>query len=292
MKIKILTIFTALLFFACSEDAIKPWESGNYIHFSGPTTNYYSFVYAGSDVEQDTISLRLSIAGNMVSEDRTYKIRQVKSYGFIYEKDELGNILDSTFIELPNQAEAGKHFVDFNTDENQEFIVPANSLGVDFNLIVLRDSSLKENDYILSLEVVSNEDFLQGNHEGQKVTITLSDQISRPFDPNFKDENGKQLDVWDDFLLEDQILKITLKAYGKKKHQILIDATKQKWDGQFITNSEGKLAPGEYLTAEYLLFYKSLAIERLNEINAERNAKGLHNLREDDANPNSEVTFL
>ncbi len=268
MKVRsLILLIVTLLIFSCSEDEIKPWKSYNYIHFSDDYQKVYSFVYAGSKVMQDTVWLRLNIAGNMSSEERTYKVKQVKAYNFIPESPDA---TDSVFIELPNQAIAGVHFVDFNTEEAaQQFIVPADSLGAYFPLIVLRDSSLRKNDYTLSLEVEKTDDFLPGNSSYQKITIAISDQVAEP-------------SKWKDYWVGSKTVFEVMGYYGKVKHRLMIDATGQRWDDEFITKE---------LTEEYLLFYRTLSIKELERINDERAKQGLHKLREDDNNPNSEVKF-
>jgi len=252
---------------SCSEDAIEPWKSPDYIHFDSDYESFFSFVYAGSGVEKDTVTFRLNIAGNLSSKDRVYKINQTKSYGFIYEQDEIGNVVDSAFIELPNQAKAGVHFEDFS---NKTFVVPADSLGAYFDVVLLRDASLRDNDYSLSLEVVETEDFKKGNAPTQKVGLTISDKIIEP-------------ELWTGFPVGNTSVFSVMGYYGKVKHQLIIDATGQRWDDAFIQFE---------LSEEYLVFYKNLAVLELNNINAEREAQGLHKLREDDSNPNSEVFFF
>lgn len=267
--LKYLTGLSVILGLAssCNEDAIEPWKDQDYIHFDVDYKNFYSFVYAGSDVEKDTLKFRLNIAGNLSSSDRAYKVKQAKSYGFIYEEDEFGNVIDSAFIELPNQAKAGIHFEDFSS---KTFVVPADSLGADFELVLLRDSSLKDNDYSLSLEVVETESFKPGDEETQKISLTISDIIIEP-------------ELWSGFFVGNTTVYSVMGYYGKVKHQLLIDATGQRWDDNFI----------EYeLSQEYLVFYKNLAVLELNRINEERESQGLHKLREDDSNPNSEVYFF
>ncbi|MBD0835436.1 DUF4843 domain-containing protein [Aestuariibaculum suncheonense] len=252
---------------SCSEDAVESWNAQDYIHFDSNYENFFSFVYAGSEVEKDTVKFRLNIAGNLSSRDRVYKVNQAKSYGFIYEQDEFGNVVDSAFIELPNQAKAGVHFEDFS---NKTFVVPADSLGADFEVVLLRDASLKENDYSLSLEVAETEDFKPGNAPTQKVNLAISDKIIEP-------------ELWTNFAVGNTTVFTVMGYYGKVKHQLLIDATGQRWDDSFIELE---------LTEEYLGFYKNLAVLELNRINEEREAQGLHKLREDDSNPNSEVYFF
>ncbi len=261
-----------LIVTACSVDEIEPWQSEDYIHFAGGYDDFYSFVYAGSTVQRDTMSLKLKIAGNLASYDRTYKVKQVKTYDFVYDQDEYGNIVDSAFIELPNQAIAGVHYIGFDDSEYPELVVPADSLGTTLDLILLRDESLKQNDYTLTIEVQQTEDFKPGNAVNQKITLTLSDQIVEPI-------------YWEqkNFFVGSTTVRSVMGYYGKVKHQLLIDVTGQKWDDDFIQND---------LTEEYLIFYKNVAVRELNRINEERAAQGLFPLREDDSNPNSEVYFF
>ncbi len=137
---------------------------------------------------------------------------------------------------------------------------------------MLRDESLKQNDYTLTIEVQQTEDFKPGNAVNQKITLTLSDQIVEPI-------------YWEqkNFFVGSTTVRSVMGYYGKVKHQLLIDVTGQKWDDDFIQND---------LTEEYLIFYKNVAVRELNRINEERAAQGLFPLREDDSNPNSEVYFF
>lgn len=261
------------VFISCSEEDKTPWQGDNYIHFAGGYQDFYSFVYAGSSVERDTLTVALNIAGHIVDYDRSYKVKQVTTYGFLYEEDEFGNRIDSAFIELPNQAIPGVHYVDFASYEPAQLIVPADSLTTTLDIILLKDSSLQENNYSLSIEVEGNDHFLPGYSVMQRITLTLSAQIIMPKlweDRSFVVDGGKALFE-------------VLGYYGKVKHQLLIDVTGQRWDDDFIKNE---------LTGEYLVFYRNMAVLELNKINEERAAEGLHPLREDDSNPNSEVKFF
>lgn len=251
---------------SCTEDIIEPWQLSDYIHFQNGAMPY-SFIYAGSHVQKDTVVFKLNIAGKVYDKDRTFNVKQVKSYGYIYEKDNLGHIIDSAFIELPNQAVVGIHYEPL---DNENFIVPANSLTGDVKVVLLRDPSLKTNNYTLTLKVIENENFKPGNAAGQKSTLTISDQISQP-------------KTWNSYLIGNSTVFSVMGYYGKVKHQLIIDATKQRWDDIFIQKE---------LSEEYLVFYKNLAVLELNRINDERALQGLPKLREDDNNPNSEVYFF
>ncbi|MFV0378948.1 MAG: DUF4843 domain-containing protein [Mangrovibacterium sp.] len=270
LKQLFLVLLLAGFLSSCKEQTIEPWNSESYIHFDGNFDSFYSFVYAGSKVVRDTINLRLNIAGNIESRDRYFEVKQVKTYGFVYEQDEYGNYIDSAFVELPNQAVPGVHYVDLNSYDVQQFVVPADSLYGTFNLVVLRDPSLKLADYSLTLEVQETSDFLQGYAARQKITLTLSDQVIQPKN-------------WTAFMIGNTTVYSVMGYYGKVKHQLLIDVTGKKWNDDFITNE---------LTEEYLVFYKNMAVMELERINAERALQGLHKLREDDSNPNSEIYFF
>jgi hypothetical protein len=272
MFTKILKFTTALFAIlvvatSCTEDTIENWKSNDYIQFSDNYTNFYSFVYAGSTVQKDTVKFRVNLAGNLSSRDRKFTIKQVKTYDYIYQKDQFGNIIDSAFVELPNQAIPGVHY---ETIAGKDFIIPSDSLGVDVKVVVIRDPSLKNNDYSLSLKVEESEDFKPGNIETQKVTLTLSDKIIEPT-------------IWNTFAIGNTTVFGVMGYYGKVKHQLLIDVTKKRWDDSFIRYD---------LSEEYLVFYKLLAVQELERINDERLANGLNKLREDENNPNSEVYFF
>lgn len=255
---------------ACREDEIETWHGENYIQFTSGYTSFYSFVYAGSTVERDTVTLRMAVSGDLADYDRSYSIKQVKSYAFVYEYNELGTVIDSAFIEVENQAVPGVHYVDLKGSEYTEFTVPADSLGANVDIVFLRDESLQKNDYVLTLEVQENENFLPGNAALQKVAITISDQIIEP-------------KLWKTQMVGSKTVQSVMGYYGKKKHQLLIDTSGKRWNDDFIKNE---------LTEEYLVFYKSVAAQELDRINAQRAEQGLFPLREDDSNPNSEVYFF
>ena len=252
---------------ACSEDLIEPWIAQDYIQFDANNIKTYSFVYAGSTIQKDTLNLRVNVAGKLSDKNRHYKVKQVKSYGFVYEYDNNGYKIDSAFIELPNQAKVGVHYEDFS---NYNMEVSADSTYGIMKVVILRDPSLKEKDYSLTLEVQESEDFLPGNIQTQKNNIVLSDQITQP-------------KRWSTYFIGNSTCYSVMAYYGKVKHQLLIDVTGKRWDDNFITKE---------LTEEYLVFYKNMAVQELNRINDERAQQGLHKLREDDANPNSEVYFF
>ncbi len=258
---------------SCTEEEKLPWQSGDYIHFAEDYPRSYSFVYAGSTVERDTLIIPLNIAGNLSEVERSYKVKQAKTYGFVYEYDNLGNRIDSAFIELPNQAIPGEHYVDISSYEESELLVPANALKAELKLVLLRAPSLEENDYTLTLEIEDNGNFKPGYGPFQRMTISISDQISRP--KSWDDRGGP--------LIGSKTLYSVLGFYGEIKHQLLIDVTGKKWNDNFILNE---------LTEEYLIFYKNMAARELQKINEERAAEGLHKLREDDNNPNSEIRFF
>lgn len=260
----------SLLFFACREDEVETWETNDYIHFGGGYEKFYSFVYSGPTVTKDTINLRMNIAGELANYDRHYKIKQVMSYKFEYELDEFGNAVDSAFIEVENQAVPGEHYLGLDDPAYSELTVPADSLGTFFQLIVLRHESLKEKDYVLTLEVQESNDFSPGYAVQQKATLTISDRIIEP--TLWKTEKIGQKTVWS-----------VMGEYGKKKHQLLIDTSGKRWDDRFIRSE---------LTEEYLTFYKMVAVEELQRINDKRAEEGLFPLREDDNNPNSEIKFF
>lgn len=267
-------IYISLLIFvlltsSCKEDKTATWQGKDYIHFANEYQDFYSFVYAGSTIQRDTVNFKLNIAGNIVNYDRTYKINQVKSYDFIYEYDELGNIVDSAFIEVANQAIPNVHYVDLESSEYSDFIVPADSLSTSIDIVLLRDKTLKDKDYVLTLEVQESPDFYPGYNIRQKIDITISDKIIKPT-------------LWESQYVGSKTVYSVMGLYGKIKHQMLIDITGQRWDNDFIKDD---------LTEEYLLFYNNIAIQELNRINDERASQGLHPLREDDSNPNSEIKF-
>ncbi len=271
-KLYLILLLFSVFVSSCLEDEIDVWSGKNYIHFAGEYQNSYSFAYAGSSVERDTIKLRINIAGHVVDYDREFLVKQVKSYKFIYEHDDLGNIIDSAFVEVENQAIPDIHYIALDNAEYPKLTIPANSIGAEFDVVLLRDESLKIDDYILTLRVQENENFLPGNVSQQTVELKIADQIIAP-----------TYALWNSYKIGKSTVFSRLAHYGPVKHQLLIDCTGKPWDDAFIRDE---------LTEEYLGLYHKIAVRELERINEERAAEGKHELREDDSNPNSAVYFF
>ena len=253
-------LFVVVLFCgACSEEKIHKYIGKDYIKFAENYNKNYSFVYAGSSVVRDTIFLRVSTVGKVCDYTRYYQVKQAILYGWKYEYEN-GELVDSAFVEKKNQAIPGVHYLAFDTPELQShYKIDAGEIEGNFPVVVLRDKSLKNIDFNLAIELVDTEDFIiDGLYQ---AGITLSDNLTAPSN-------------WID-------LVVVLGVYGKVKHQLLIDVTGKPWDADFIKT----------LTFEMQTFYKFKASKELNRINEERAAQGLCELREDENDPNSAITF-
>lgn len=253
----LLVIFACSI--ACSEEKIHKFIGNRYIQFSENYKKDYSFVYAGSTVERDTIYFKVSSIGPVCNYDRYFEVKQVKMYGMEYEYEN-GELVDSAFVEKGLQAIPNVHYVPLDDPGlTDNYKIPADSIWGVFPLVVLRDASLKHADRSLAIELVINDEFEPSNQ--YRAEITLSDNISRPSN-------------W-------SMVRGVLGEYGPVKHQLLIDATGKTWDTEFIAT----------LTTELQTFYKFIAVRELEKINEERAAQGLSELREDDSDPNSAIKF-
>lgn len=255
----IYTLIIALFCIGCQEEAIHNYIGGDYLQLVSTTEEFFSFVYSGSQVERDTVYVKLQCTGRVCYYPRSFKIEQTILHGMEYEIED-GEIIDSAFVVKPNQAVEDIHFVSFDNPElNKHYVVPPGEVVVEFPIILLRDLSLKESDRYLAFKIVDNENFVSGLADAGHYV--LSDNLSRP-------KNWSRV-------------RIVLGEYGKVKHQLLIDATGKPWDDEFILG----------LSVELQIFYKFKAVEELERINQERLEQGLSELREDENDPNSKVVF-
>lgn len=202
----------------------------------------YSFVYAGSTVQVDTVWFKVRSMGFVYDYARQFEIEQIQAEG-------------------ENNAVAGKHFVAFNDPSlAQYYQIGANTSRGEFPVVVLRDASLSEADVVLRMRIKANDNFENGYAKFQERTLTISANLSQP-------------SVWT--LSGPLYVAYYIGEWGPIKHQWMIDNTGEKWDDEYIKS----LWAGDSGYRDYLIgkLQKKLSAE-----NEARAAQGLDPLCEAD----------
>lgn len=236
------TIFLALAIIAllssCEEKLPLYSDSQAYLNFDThkeDTIRNYSFALSGGK-QKDTVWVRLNTMGFVSDKPRAFKLKQVP------------------FGKL--NAEAGKHYVGFDTKEMMPyFIVPANAVNVDVPIVVLCDPTLDNDIYNLRIQVEPNGIFMPGYQEQNFFQITITNKINKPA-------------LW--------IKKIAyyFGDWGPVKHRFMIDATGKAWDDNFIQSI--------WSDSSYTRYLQSKLKRALDKLNKERAEAGKSMLKEKD----------
>lgn len=159
MKNIALILGIGLLFMACQEDKPAPFFGENTIVFDSDnlketnqvTKNFYWAAALDPDAEYDTCWIDVAAVGNAVPYDRELKIVQDTAIGWDQVYDNAGNLVDSVSYIIPNQAVAGKHFVELDNEGLKPFMkMPANAFKTVIPVVMRRDS---ENKKALTLQI-------------------------------------------------------------------------------------------------------------------------------------------
>ena len=254
-------------FCACQKEEYKLYSGTEYIQLDEEyqkenNETARSFVYLGSEVTQDTFWMRVFTVGDSKPYRRKVDFKQIKEFKVEYVRDTIfGHIIDTIYTEYLNKAVAGTHYVPFD-DPNviDHYYVEANEFSAELPIILLRDTSLKNNDVRLTLQLADNNDFKTGDRSSLKVTVVFSDQLLKP-------------KSWS------KVEKMAFGKYSKRKHEFMIEVTGEKVDTEWIDG----------LTIPHVMFYKDKMNKALYEYNndSENIEKGLAPMREDSNDPNS-----
>ena len=203
------------------------------------TDPHYSFVYGGKHLESDTLWLPMQTMGFVYDEPRAISLEQIDNEDALLSK-----------------AVAGKHYMALDLLSSY-YIVPAGTAMASVPIVLLKDASLDEQEYLLTLRIRANEWFENGYEAFQTRRIYITNMLSEP-------------SAWYQTYCHYYFGK-----YGPVKHQFLIDETGEKWDDDYINT----LMEGD---SGYINYLAEKMARRLAEINAERVANGQGVLTEAD----------
>ncbi len=238
-------LLAAPLFVSCEKDlSINPNPESRMAFVYKNTEDSLvsnSFAYYEDDVVIDTVWLDVMLYGTLEDYDRPIALEQVTTG--------------------ENDAVPGKHYVAFDDAQLATYYkLPANQLETKLPIVLLRDASLKEENYTLKITFKPNEYFGQSVKERASRSVLIADQLVRP-------------NNWDG------TMEWFFGEYGTEKHFFLIQTFGGNWDDAYI---EEEILAYYYTDQMVLMGMARRAGEALSELNAEREANGLGLLKEAD----------
>ncbi len=277
MKFLVIVCILSIMLMGCEEGEIHTYLGENYVQFDLEKENRvlnYSFLNKkdgiGKPVTIDTVWLPAFCTGDMGNEVRFFRLKQVVEYISEPRFDETGALLDSVLVAAANQAEPGVHYIDFNDPGYLELCkVKPNVVEFLVPIILLRDLSLKKEKVTLALQFMASDDFKEGDFLVKMAQVVIGDMLEFP-------KAWSNIDYGEAMYMNPE-----LGRYSEVKHQLLIDLTGDLWDDEFLKS----------LTYDQRVYYRHIARQELDRINAKRAEEGEGPLLEDPDNPNSIVVF-
>lgn len=158
---------------ACSEQSLEPYSGKNLVQFSVTSRNYYWESALHPDADYDTCWVSVQAMGRAVSYARELKLVQdtAKGYDLIY--DHIGNVVDSTWYVIPNQAKVGVHYVPFDDAGLKKFMqIPAGAFTADIPIVMHKDPATTKAQ-TLKIRLVNTESAEVGDPKYASCTITI-----------------------------------------------------------------------------------------------------------------------
>lgn len=165
---------------ACKQAGEMMYSGLDYLQMSDTATLRHNFFYDEAEIRRDTFILILNTVGEIHPYPRAFALKQIPEYKVVYQYDELDNIVDSSLVQLPNQATEGDDYVPFDDPEIVgKYIIPANRNQVQIPVIVKRTPRLRQGELRLCIQIQENEHFLQGDKRLLSRTVVFTDRLSR-----------------------------------------------------------------------------------------------------------------
>ena len=266
MKRNIISSLMFLTVLGCSEADLMLYQDEPRVYLGGYSrSESTTFYYDEASVERDTIYISVETMGGPKDYDRPVTFSQVTKYDTEYVVENGVNV-DSIVTENPYNAVPGTHYVPFDSDEAKALmVIPANEVSALIPVILLRDPSLKKNEYYLDFELSANSEFkIGGAKEDVRYEIIFADKLVKP--------NFWSL-IYDGYYFG---------AYSTRKHEFMIDVSGKRvddewWDTQ-VTGITGAVQ-----------YYQNLFKAALSAFNnaPENIASGAAPLRENADDPTS-----
>ncbi|MDR1415717.1 MAG: DUF4843 domain-containing protein [Odoribacteraceae bacterium] len=170
MKKRFAYIFMLVaLLSACQELEVDKYENDPRLYFyrapfapEQRDSISHSFFLQEAAIVRDTVLVEVRTMGFPSSEPRAFKIKQINA-------------------DAPNAAQAGVHYISFDTEEIQGLMqVLPGQVSTFVPVVLLRDPSLKQTEMRLEITIAENEYFKPGIQDNAKFTVTVSDFAVMP----------------------------------------------------------------------------------------------------------------
>lgn len=258
---------------ACKDDDYSMYDTPddrlNFLYYTSDSTvlqsesvtdqmrlRSFSFkLESDADATRDTVWLEAATLGFVTAEARPFVLEQIQ-------------------VEGVKNAEPGVHYVAFDAPEVQPlYQVAANQNKVRIPVIVLRDDpDLQDTVVVLKLTFKDNGIFRTGFEGLDTRTIQIADFVTQPASW-YKKYNANP-----DYGYEGHGFDNLVGAYGKLKHEKMIEWTGKPWDSDYID----EFYNGDSAYRTYMITFLT---KKLEEENADRAKKGLGPLTEKDGTP-------
>ncbi len=216
----------------------------------------YSFVFAKIDQTEDVIWYPVSLIGGISDHKRYIRLEQV--FPTEEEKKQQEEEAKKAGSEAPKtrEAQAGVHFVPFDDPfYKDKLFIDADSIHGRIPIKILRSPDLKneEGNVKLTFRIVESDDFAPGYGNAITRTISLSDKLVRPTN-------------W-----SAGVVKYYFGEWGAEKHRLMISATGEHWDEQYIRDNKFDKYDCDQ---EYVQSLLQHCVTALANLNAERKKEG------------------
>ncbi|WP_321285431.1 DUF4843 domain-containing protein [uncultured Sunxiuqinia sp.] len=228
-----------LVLSACQKDYPAVFEGKPYVRFQSDENEsniyvqqiYSNFFFHDDESRtRDTVYLSLASVGAIPNKDLKIDFEAFDSDTMSYPE----RIEENTLM-----AEAGKHYVSFDSEEMQNLLIFHGDIMQDtVPLIVLRDPSMKNNTYRLTIRLATTEDAQVADPIENRVVIYITDRVSKP----------SNWSLWD------------FGAYGDVKMAFMIRNSDLKWTEEDID----KVLEDSFLYSYYVYKFKEL-LKKENE---------------------------
>lgn len=248
--IKYLILFITVLTISCDNEKYNFYEGEAYIQF-GPepyriynggydyrdTVKTFSFAYSNESVKQDTIFFDIYAIGGIKPYDRVFKLEQM-------------------MIKESENAISEVHYKSFESSElASHYVIQKDSIHARVPIVMLRDESLKEKEFTLQFQVVSNKEFKTAETRLLWRRLIFADKMVKP-------------NKWD------QLERYYLGKYSVTKHKWMIEITKEKWDNEFVDELNSSITMSS--------FWNNFLKFELIKLNKEREEMLLDKFKDED----------
>ena len=265
MKRICIFVFAWMFFIGCQKAEYMLFNDVARVQMDESEEIWTDFFYTDRSIQRDTVHLTVNTSGYPLDKIREIALEQIPEYDVEYKYDNKGNLIDSVVTEKPNKAIPGVHYVSMDDPEMESLLViQPNAVTAEVPIILLRDTSLRRNEYRLCLKLVATSDFLLGESEHLTSTIVFSDKLSRPSE-------------WDDWISQYQFGE-----YSTRKHEFMVEvAGGIRIDDDWINSLMSDMSE--------FTFWRDKFKESLLEYNNDPDniSQGLAPMRENQDDPNS-----